>query len=365
MINLQNLKQQAAFSKLFLDKKGSHSSVGISKKPNNGMSILSAGIGDNFADFYLDSQIDIGNQKIDDGFDFLELVKNINNESVLEIKQKSDNVSVFAGGLEQSFTTSEFVDRKETLEEKTLLFKTTAFELLSIIEKTESASAREDIRYYLNGVLWRSNSEEGFVVCSTNGSQMSLIRQEKKDIDFNFILQIKTIEILQKILKKTKNKDQEIVFYKTTNRTEFVVIKTDSYSIYTKVVDGNFPDYRRIIKDSYTKKISVNKEQFLNVLKQIKPVKSKGSLGDIVRVNINENNIVLSYEFAEKKQKIEIKTEKNEHQISFGMNIKYIMSAVACIDSPIININFTDNNSQFQFFGEEISHVFIIMPARV
>ena len=236
---------------------------------------------------------------------------------------------------------------------------------IEMIDKTIFSVSNDETKFNLTGIYIKYDPETNEITfVSTDGHRLSLIT---KNIDsqlsdkFNngFILPKKGIFEIRKLIETT---DENIEVGITENN--FVIKYLDTILV-MRMVDGDFPDYKRVIPEKSENYALINKDEFLHALKRISVLSSEKSKG--VKINVLNNTLVLSSsnpELGDAKE--EIDTVYNGSEISIGFNAKYIIDILQVIKSTNIIFYLKDNISPGRISPEEDeNHLSVIMPMRL
>ncbi len=244
----------------------------------------------------------------------------------------------------------------------------TSFESLSFIEmidKTIFSVSNDETKFNLTGIFIKYDSSINEITfVSTDGHRLSLI---SKKISTNlsdrfsngFILPKKGIFEIRKLIDNT---DENIEVGIIDNN---FVIKYQDTILVMRMVDGDFPDYKRVIPEKSENYALINKDEFLHALKRISVLSSEKSKG--VKINVKKDTLILSSsnpELGDAKE--EIDTVYNAAEISIGFNAKYIIDILQVIKSTNIIFYLKDNISPGRISPEDDeNHISVIMPMRL
>jgi DNA polymerase III subunit beta len=227
---------------------------------------------------------------------------------------------------------------------KASLLKISTLVLKDMIEKTSFAQSNDETKYNLSGIFFKSLVVENvnyFRMVATDGHRLSLI---EKKLDFSKVDELSTGVIfpkkgileLKKITEET-NSDIEIGFIDNN-----AIIKKDQTVIVMRLVDGEFPDYNRVIPKNNEHIAVLNRELLLHGLKRMSILSSEKSRG--VKVVLKNSYIELSSsnpEIGEASENFEIDYDGPE--ISIGFNARYIMDVLQTQESESIKLLVKDN----------------------
>ncbi|SEA36101.1 DNA polymerase III, beta subunit [Desulfuromusa kysingii] len=239
--------------------------------------------------------------------------------------------------------------------------------LSEMIEKTLFSVSSDETKFNLTGIYIKSEIVEDIkqiVFVSTDGHRLSMIqKQYDNELDKRyfegFILPKKGITEIKKILE-TMESDINIGI----SDNNFSVNNKQT-TLIMRMVDGDFPDYKRVIPDKGNNAAVINKNLFLHALKRISILSSEKSKG--VKINLKNNLLTLTSsnpDLGDAKEEITI--IYNGDDISIGFNAKYIIDILQVIKEDNIIFNLKDNISPGRINPENNENqLFVIMPMRL
>lgn len=229
--------------------------------------------------------------------------------------------------------------------------------LLSLVQY---AMAQQDIRYYLNGLLIVIDGS-ALKVVATDGHRLALAtvaleqEYEKREV----ILPRKTITELSKLLTDSDDMlSMEIL--QTQARFTF-----GSISLVSKVIDGKFPDYNRVIPVNYQQKFDINRVDLLHSLQRAAILSNEKIRG--VRLVITENNLRIICSNTEQEEAQEdFAIDYQGKALDIGFNITYLLDAMNNLGDEFINLAFGDaNSSVLMSIPGRDDFKYVVMPMRI
>lgn len=239
--------------------------------------------------------------------------------------------------------------------------------LNDMIEKTLFSVSNDETKFNLTGIFIKSEIIENIkkmVFVSTDGHRLSMIQKNyEKELDKRylegFILPKKGIIEIKKILETMED---EIIIGISDNNFSISNAKT---TLIMRMVDGDFPDYKRVIPEKGSNAAVINKNLFLHALKRISLLSSEKSKG--VKINLKKDSLILTSsnpDLGDAKEEIDI--IYNGDDISIGFNAKYIIDILQVIKNENIIFNLKDNISPGLINPEnDENHLSVIMPMRL
>ncbi|MAS00308.1 MAG: DNA polymerase III subunit beta [Nitrosomonadales bacterium] len=232
--------------------------------------------------------------------------------------------------------------------------------LKTLLKQVDFSMAQQDIRYYLNGLLIEVKDKKLNIV-GTDGHRLSFTSTELKEPCKNIqvIVPRKTIVELTKLLNEN---DEQVEISLTNNQVNF---EFNDIDLITKVIDGKFPDYGRVIPDGHTNIFNINRESLLEAMLRASILSNDKYRG--IRMVVEENNLKLisnnsEHEEAEEEIEIDYKGDK----IDIGFNVTYLIDVLTNIQSEKLTIAFSDSSSScLVTIPKNKEYKYVVMPMRI
>ena len=229
-----------------------------------------------------------------------------------------------------------------------------------LINQVHFAMAVHDIRYYLNGILFVAEGKQ-LTLVATDGHRLGLAQaQLETDIPKQeVILPRKTVLELQRLLK---DEDTPIEMRFAGNQARF---DFSGMTFVTKLVEGKFPDYNRVIPKNHKNSVILGRTPLLASLQRAAILTSDKFKG--VRVNIEPGLLRIASSNAEQEEaKEEIEIDYAGDAIEVGFNVTYLMEALANISQDMVKIELQDGNaSALITVPEQTGFKYVVMPMRI
>ncbi len=237
--------------------------------------------------------------------------------------------------------------------------------LLKLIDKTKFAISNEETRYFLNGLyfnLTNKNNKTIVTLVGTDGHRLAKfsheINEQSEQVP-GVIIPKKTINELSKLLTEI---DEDIEIIVNSNKITFLI---NDLVFVSKLIDGSFPDYKRVIPQDNSNKLEVNRERLLAAVDRVSTIANEKSpvikfklLKGIINLNTinNENSTATE----------DINLNYDGEEIEIGFNSKYIMDIVNNLEDENIFINFKNGSSPIiAYENSNKDLVYVLMPMRV
>ena len=232
--------------------------------------------------------------------------------------------------------------------------------LKTLINQVHFAMAVHDIRYYLNGILFVAEGKQ-LTLVATDGHRLGLAQAmlETAVPKQEVILPRKTVLELQRLLKD-EDTPMEMRFAGNQARFDF-----SGMTFVTKLVEGKFPDYNRVIPKNHKNSVILGRTTLLASLQRAAILTSDKFKG--VRVNIEPGLLRIASSNAEQEEaKEEIEIDYVGDAIEVGFNVTYLMDALANISQDMVKIELQDGNaSALITVPEQAGFKYVVMPMRI
>ncbi len=237
--------------------------------------------------------------------------------------------------------------------------------LRRLFDKSKFAISTEETRYYLNGVYMHvATGADGQVLrcVATDGHRLARIDAplpEGAEGMAGVIVPRKTVAELRKLLD-----DDDGVIAVSVSETK-VRFATPGITLTSKVIDGTFPDYTRVIPQGNTRKMEVDAAEFARAVDRVATVSSERSRA--VKLSLDEDRLILSVNSPDSgAAEEELGVAYGDEPLEIGFNAKYLLEIAGQVDRE--NAVFLFNSSgdpTLMREGNDESAVYVVMPMRV
>ena len=232
--------------------------------------------------------------------------------------------------------------------------------LSDVFNKTQFAMAQQDVRFYLNGLLLEINPESLNVV-GTDGHRLaktSTTLDKKSITEQSCIVPRKAIQELTRSLSEEKECKVSLV----DNQASF---SFSQVSLTTKLIDGTFPDYNRVIPAETTTNIMLDTKTLKPALQRVSILANEKFRG--VRIDIDNNKIIISSENPEQEQAVEdIDIDDTNVKLSIGFNVSYLIDAVNACSGELVTLGLNDENTSALITDPSDPNTkYVVMPMRL
>jgi DNA polymerase-3 subunit beta len=244
-------------------------------------------------------------------------------------------------------------------------FSAPAAVLRRLFDKAKFAISTEETRYYLNGVyMHTANGDTGPVLrcVATDGHRLARIDAPLPEGAAGMpgvIVPRKTVNELRKLLD-----DDEAQIAVSVSETK-VRFATPAIMLTSKVIDGTFPDYTRVIPTGNTRRLEVDATEFAKAVDRVATVSSERSRA--VKLSLDEDRLILSVNAPDSgAAEEELAVAYADERLEIGFNAKYLLEIASQVDRE--NAVFLFNSSgdpTLMREGNDMSAVYVVMPMRV
>jgi len=244
-------------------------------------------------------------------------------------------------------------------------FTLTVAEVQALIDKTRFAISTEETRYYLNGIYIHAAERNGAKVLravATDGHRLASVEIPLPDGASGMpgvIVPRKTVAELRKLVDET-TADIAVGLSETKIRFSF-----DDTVLTSKLIDGTFPDYQRVIPEGNDKKLDVETRGFAAAIDRVSAISSEKSRA--VKLSIASGTMTLSASSAEEGSATEeIEVVYQGDALEVGFNAGYLLDIVRQIEGPSARMLMADAASPTIFCEvDDPAALYVLMPMRV
>jgi len=234
-------------------------------------------------------------------------------------------------------------------------------EFKSLLNEVQFSMAQQDIRYYLNGMLVVLRDGKIRVV-ATDGHRLSYAEADLEDgsaINEEVIIPRKTV---MELLRLLADSDEKIAIEIGKNQIKF---NFNNVTLNSKVVEGKFPDYTKVIPPAYKNKFTVDRITLLQALQRAAILSNEKFRG--VRMVLTKDSVrVISSNSEQEEAQEEVEIKYDGDPIDIGFNVSYLLDVLNNVGSQEIECSFGDSNSSgvFTLPGNQ-TFKYVVMPMRI
>ena len=291
----------------------------------------------------------------------LDICKSLSDDAMVEVSLDEKKLLVKSGRSRFTLVTlpsSEFPNVEE--EPDTFSLTLPQKKLGELIDSTSFAMAQQDVRYYLNGMLFEV-SPDYLRVVSTDGHRLAMETLESKnDIDSvqQLILPRKGVMELARLLEDEG--DITLVFGQNHIRAAVA-----DFTFTSKLVDGKFPDYNRVLPKGGNKVILGEFEALKQGFSRASILSNEKYRGVRVVLTNGELRIFANNPEQEEAEEV-VAVDYQGDELEMGFNVSYLIDVLSTLRSRQAKITLLDaNNSALIESGDESNAMYVVMPMRL
>jgi DNA polymerase-3 subunit beta len=233
-------------------------------------------------------------------------------------------------------------------------------QLKDLLKQVEFAMAQQDIRYYLNGLLFEVIANRLNIV-GTDGHRLSFTSTElKQNYDKqDVILPRKTVIELIKLLDDS---DEDVQIELASNQVNF---SFNNFKLISKVIDGKFPDYNRVIPTGHQNSFTTDRIGVLLAMQRASILSNEKYRG--IRMVLSNNNLkLISTNSDQEEAEEELEINYAGDSLDIGFNVTYLIDVLNNTSSEQVTFSFADANSSCLITVPNNSdYKYVVMPMRI
>ena len=293
-----------------------------------------------------------------------DICKSLPEGSDIEFSDKENKVTVKSGRSRFILSTlpaREFPNVEDSL--GTHQFTLKQGQLKRLIERTSFAMAQQDVRYYLNGMLWELSGKQLRVV-ATDGHRLAMCTLAQKigvkgEGETQIILPRKGVLELARLLLE---EDAEIAIVIGSNH---IRATTTDFTFTSKLVDGKFPDYQRVLPRSPDKIVLGSRLELRQAFTRTAILSNEKYRG--VRLKLTENALDIVANNPEQEEAEEtVSVEYSGEGLEVGFNVSYLLDVLGVLSGDRVKLSLADPNSSALLEESDAGDsLYVVMPMRL
>ena len=235
---------------------------------------------------------------------------------------------------------------------------------LKLLNKTRISISNDDTRHYLNGIFLHITEAHGrnfLTGVATDSHRLSSSSLEiENTADFtSLILPRKTVFQLCSLLAESSD---QLTMQTSDNKTKFTF---GNMKLISKVIDGKFPDYKKVVPTTNDKTLVVSSKDFINSIERVASVSLDRKEG--VKLVINKDNVQLSVNSANSGEGNEkIKAQFSSENLNISFNSKYLIDIASEVEDKNLKMNLKDSASPVLIEdASDKNSYYVIMPMKI
>lgn len=295
------------------------------------------------------------------GRKLLDIVKALDEQATIHLQLDRDRLVVKSGRTRfvlstlpaADFPTVEQIDTAHSL-------KLSQGDLRILLEKTQFAMAQQDVRYYLNGLLMET-SKKMLRAVATDGHRLALCElalAEAASGSHQVIVPRKGVQELQRLLTG----DGEVVLAVGANHVRATI---DDIRFTSKLIDGKFPDYERVIPKPDRNVLRADRDALRHALQRAAILSNEKYRG--VRLELAPAQLRIQANNPEQEEaRDELEVEYAGEPMEIGFNVNYLLDAITSVGTDTVELGLVDANSSCLISSPgQASPRYVVMPMRL
>ena len=292
----------------------------------------------------------------------LDICKALPDGSTINFNIEDSRVSLTSGRSRFTLATlpaSEFPGLDEIAVQECFNIPQTVFK--NLFDKTSFAMAQQDVRYYLNGILMEI-SPNTIKLVATDGHRLALSQvglDTGASDERQIIIPRKAVLELSRLLDGSDNPA------KCELSQNHIRVETGSLVFTSKLIDGKFPDYQRVIPVDGNKIMQVERETLKQAMSRIAILSNEKYRG--IRLTLTPGNLSIQANNPDQEEaEEELQVEYDEADMEIGFNVTYLIDVLNVLGSEKVQIKLKDSNSSaIMSDSEDESSLYVVMPMRL
>ena len=292
----------------------------------------------------------------------LDICKEIPEQAKIDFASKQNRLELKSGRFRSTLSTlpaDDFPNFDES--EPNFAVEADAKEFKLLLDKTSFAMAHQDVRFFLNGMLIESG--QNFLrAVATDGHRLALSNMQQAGLnekEVQVILPRKAVLELQSLLPELGS-SVKIEFSQSNLK-----VLSESYTFATKLVDGKFPAYQRVIPKEGSKVVLAEKDELRQALNRTSILSNEKFRG--IRFNLTSAQLELSANNPEQEEAEEsISVNYQGQELQIGFNVSYLQDVLSVIDNEKVRITMHDSNSSAILEDPDVDQfLYVVMPMKL
>ena len=294
---------------------------------------------------------------------FLDICRSLSEGSVIEFAEEDQRVIIKSGRSRFTLSTlpaNDFPNVEDGPGD--LQFSCPQHEVKRLIERTAFAMAQQDVRYYLNGMLWEVQ-QDNLRVVATDGHRMAMCTRP---------IGVSTAETVQAILPRkgvmelSRLLADSDALVDVSLSANHIRVTSSDYTFTSKLVDGKFPDYERVLPRGGDKVVYGSRNELKQAFSRTAILSNEKYRG--VRLLLSDGQLTIVANNPEQEEAEEqVAVDYTGDSLEVGFNVSYLTDVANVITTESIKITLSDANSSalLEESGTEGDSLYVVMPMRL
>ncbi|HCG6612062.1 TPA: DNA polymerase III subunit beta [Vibrio parahaemolyticus] len=292
---------------------------------------------------------------------FLDICRGLPDDAIITFVLEGDRVQVRSGRSRFSLATlpaNDFPNIEDWQSEVEVSLSQA--DLRTLIDKTQFSMANQDVRYYLNGMLFEIDDTTLRSV-ATDGHRMA-VSQTQLGADFAQKQIIVPRKGVQELVKLMDAPEQPVVLQIGSSN---VRAEVNNFIFTSKLVDGRFPDYRRVLPQHTNKTLIASCDELRQAFSRAAILSNEKFRG--VRVNLAGSEMRITANNPEQEEAEEMLDVTFEGDpIEIGFNVSYVLDVLNTLRCEKVQVSMSDANASALIENaDDDSAMYVVMPIRL
>lgn len=299
------------------------------------------------------------------GRKLIDICKALPEDAPIELHQEKGQIILRSGKSRFTLATlpaEDFPNFEQTASQ--LTFNIPTEDLRFLLKRTYFAMAEQDVRYYLNGMLFEIQSGL-FRVVATDGHRLTtncinVVIEEPHRIQI-IVPRKAILELIRLLDTHTEVNEATVII-----GNNYLRVKSTDYTFTTKLIEGRFPDYNRVIPKNPDKKVIIVRDLLKHALNRAAILSNEKVRG--VFLEFRSGMLRIFANNAEHEAALEeMAVDYSWEDLDLGFNVNYLIDVLNCINTETVILHFSDAVSSMRIDEEDSSgnSIFIVMPMRM
>jgi DNA polymerase-3 subunit beta len=304
-----------------------------------------------------DGQLTVPGRKL------MDICKALPDNSSIELYQDKERIVIRSGRSRFTLSTLPAADFPNVEnQESTINFEVNQSDLRRLLQRCHFSMAQQDVRYYLNGMLLVVSSDYIQGV-ATDGHRLAAARLDIPTPAKEKVQVIVPRKGVIELLRLLNNDDEQVTVELSSNH---IRVSNKSYTFTSKLIEGRFPDFDRVIPKNAEKKIILEKDYFKDALNRVAILCNEKFRG--LRFEFRHNILrIMANNPEQEAAEEEIKVDYTEEELDIGFNVSYLIDIINALDGDTVTLNFSDANSSLMIEegDDNALYTYVVMPMRL
>ena len=292
----------------------------------------------------------------------LDICRTLPDEAWLEISVEQDRASVRSGKSRFTLATLPASDFPVIEELKSVqAFELPQKDLKELIERTHFSMAQQDVRYYLNGLMLELD-RKGLRSVATDGHRLAMCEMAANTGVSESQQVIVPRKGVQELLRLLESEAGEVQIQLGSNH---IRVSTPEIRFTSKLIDGRFPDYHRVMPKACDKQIQAERGQLRQALARTSILSNEKYRG--IRLSLDKNILKIQAHNPEQEEaEEELEVQYGGELLEIGFNVTYLLDALGALPGEDVRILLSDANSSCLIEEGQRGHCkYVVMPMRL